>query len=118
MTHDFRKIYGYSVFDVGDKVHWGEAIAHLQMLKYTPEAMLYVALSDGEVTRPWSYGEAILYDTFDLLHAANAGKKKPRPIDRPWNSKKKKLGKGAVSIDVAVNIFGRLGHKPNLENQT
>jgi hypothetical protein len=118
MAHDFRKIYGYSIFDVGNIVPWGEALAHLMVLKATPESLLYVALSDGEVTRPWSFFEVALYDIIDVLIASiprGKGSKKPQPIPRPWKNNKKTIGKGSLPLKVGIEFFARLGHKPTIK---
>lgn len=114
MTNDFRKIYGYSVFEVGKSVHWAEALMHLQVLKTTPESLLYVALSNGKVRRPWSWTEEGLYDLIDATRAA-ASSKKLKPIPRPWDSGTQRLGKASISLEAGIKFFGRLGHKPTIE---
>lgn len=109
MVHDFRATYGYSPFDVPSKVGWPEALLNFEMIKHLPQSYLAVELSEGKVTRPYSLAEVPLHNMLDVLIASNS-KKKPKPVARPWNSGKKKIGK-AVPMAVGKAFFAKLGHK-------
>lgn len=120
MAHEFRKNYGYSIFDVGNTVTWNEALIHLQFLKHLPESWLHVAMSEGKIRRPYSVIEEALANQLDVSIATAVGKKF-KPTDRPWLSGKsglKKVGtKGTIPSNVAIKFFAQLGHKPSTDTK-
>lgn len=81
---DFRRIYHMSIFDVGsDSCSYEEGLLLIMGLEANPMSFLYAI--KNESSRPFSYEEVILADTYDLLVKANSGKNaKPKPYPRPY----------------------------------
>lgn len=107
MAADFRRFYGISVWDIPKKVTWAEAILLFRQLMKNTESLTLAAINQWE--RPFSYSDRIAMDNFDLLFAANS-EKKGDGYPRPWNAAKK-ITKGSMPLDKAIEFFSRLGHK-------
>lgn len=77
--------------------------------------MVAAVRNDG-TQRPWSFSEIALMDLIDITIAANNGKKgRAKRYPRPWEGAKK-IGKGSIPLDIAINIFGALGHSNSVES--
>jgi hypothetical protein len=106
MAADFRQFYGVSVWDIPTKITWAEALLLFRQLMNTTESRTLAAMNQWE--RPFTFGDVIAMEHWDLTYAANSEKKER--FKRPWEVAKK-LTKGTMPLDKAVQFFSRLGHK-------
>lgn len=88
---------------------WAEAVDLCLILRADPSSMLAAAMEGWE--HPISREALVLMDLFDLEHAVNSGKRKPKPHPgRPFRSDDGvRHGKPRPMSEV-VEILNRFGH--------
>lgn len=82
LAYDFRTRFNVSIFDIGEKITWLEAIYLISILIRDTSSWTQSAMSEWKypVSREW----IVAAHTFDLFANVNSGKKKPKPYPAPW----------------------------------
>lgn len=80
-------------------MRWGECYRLTRVLAGDPSSQVAAALSKWDY--PFSRGEQVLADLFDLQHQSKASRR-PSPYPRPWGNRRvKHLGRAHMSPDEA-----------------
>lgn len=94
------------VFD--GRMAWHESWHLTRELLTDPTSHAAAAVADW--SHPLSREGMALLDLFDLLAIVNSGRRKPRPVPRPWDPKPKRMGKTNRSRDEVIAILASRGH--------
>ena len=90
--YDWRTRFGIGIGDMPDVMDWGEAFRLMAILANDPSSQICAAFAGWNYPLDWT-GIAVR-DLYDLEHAANSKRKKPKPYPRPWDREPKTYGKG------------------------
>lgn len=111
VEYDLRHRFNLSLYDVGNTVSIFEVARLVVIVRADPSSAIAAAVEgwDHPITRE----ALVLMDLFDLDMAVAAGKKKPKPYQRPWKQEGdvKRMGNtGGRSRAEVVAILNGLGH--------
>lgn len=87
---------------------WGEAVSLTRILCQDPTSWVASSMSGWE--HPVSRGALVLMDLYDLTHAVNAGKRKPKPYPRPWKVTESKVARSNLTREETLAALRYAGH--------